>query len=37
MVAEEVGVPLPGQWQLRFTLRVTDFDQYVTTVFYEVR
>ncbi|MCK9927897.1 copper resistance protein CopC/CopD [Frankia sp. Mgl5] len=36
-VAEGVGVPLPGQWQLRFTLRVNDFDQYVTTVFYDVR
>nr|WP_018504002.1 copper resistance protein CopC [Parafrankia discariae] len=36
-VAEGVGVPLPGRWQLRFTLRVNDFDQYVTTVFYDVR
>ncbi|MCK9898798.1 copper resistance protein CopC [Parafrankia colletiae] len=36
-VAEGVGVPLPGEWQLRFTLRVNDFDQYVTTVFYTVR
>ncbi|MEX5632021.1 copper resistance protein CopC [Parafrankia sp. FMc2] len=37
VVAEGVGVPLPGEWQLRFTLRVNDFDQYVTTVFYMVR
>ncbi|EFC82895.1 copper resistance protein CopC [Parafrankia sp. EUN1f] len=36
-VAEGVGVPLPGQWQLRLYLRVNDFDQYVTTVFYKVR
>ncbi|CUU57217.1 copper transport protein [Parafrankia irregularis] len=36
-VAEGVGVPLPGQWQLRLYLRVNDFDQYVTTVFYRVR
>jgi copper transport protein len=35
--AEGVQVPLPGTWQLRLTLRVSDFDQYVTTVFYEVR
>ena len=35
--AEGVQVPLPGQWQLRLTLRVSEFDQYVTTVFYEVR
>jgi copper transport protein len=29
--------PLPGVWQLRLTLRIDDFDQYVTTVFYTVR
>ena len=37
VLAENVAVPLPGEWQLRFTLRINDFDQYVTTVFYTVR
>jgi copper transport protein len=36
-LAEATQVPLPGEWQLRLTLRVNDFDQYVTTLFYHVR
>jgi copper transport protein len=35
--ASGVPVQLPGVWQLRLTLRVDEFNQYVTTVFYEVR
>jgi copper transport protein len=37
VLAEGTQVPLPGEWQLRLTLRVNDFDQYVTTLFYQVR
>ncbi len=37
VIAEGMQVPLPGIWQLRLTLRVNDFDQYVTTLFYRVR
>jgi copper transport protein len=37
VLAEGTQVPLPGEWQLRLTLRVNDFDQYVTTLFYHVR
>ncbi|WP_322752852.1 copper resistance protein CopC [Frankia sp. Cas3] len=36
-IAQAMQVPLPGTWQLRLTLRVNDFDQYVTTLFYQVR
>jgi copper transport protein len=36
-IARGMQVPLPGVWQLRLTLRVNDFDQYVTTLFYRVR
>ncbi len=36
-IAQGMQVPLPGAWQLRLTLRVNDFDQYVTTLFYQVR
>lgn len=35
--SDGIRAPLPGEWQLRLTLRVNDFDQYVTTVFYQVR
>jgi copper transport protein len=35
--SDTMDVPLPGVWQLRLTLRVDDFDQYVTTVFYTVK
>jgi copper transport protein len=35
--ASGVPVPIAGQWQLRVTVRVNDFDQYVTTFFYRVR
>jgi copper transport protein len=34
---DTMQVPLPGVWQLRLTLRIDDFDQYVTTVFYTVK
>ncbi|AEH11703.1 copper resistance protein CopC [Candidatus Protofrankia datiscae] len=37
VIGEGMQVPLPGTWQLRLTLRVNDFDQYVTTLFYRVR
>ncbi len=37
VINENMQVPLPGIWQLRLTLRVNDFDQYVTTLFYQVR
>ncbi len=37
VISEDMQVPLPGTWQLRLTLRVNDFDQYVTTLFYQVR
>ncbi len=36
-IAQRMQVPLPGTWQLRLTLRINDFDQYVTTLFYRVR
>ncbi len=36
-IAQGMQVPLAGTWQLRLTLRVNDFDQYVTTLFYQVR
>jgi copper transport protein len=36
VVANGTQVPLPGRWQLRLTIRVDDFDQYVTTLFYQV-
>ncbi|EIV94991.1 putative copper export protein [Frankia sp. QA3] len=35
--SDRVQAPLAGKWQLRLTLRINDFDQYVTTLFYTVR
>ncbi|WP_261556861.1 copper resistance CopC/CopD family protein [Frankia tisae] len=35
--SDRVQAPLVGKWQLRLTLRINDFDQYVTTLFYTVR
>jgi copper transport protein len=34
---DRIQAPLAGKWQLRLTLRLNDFDQYVTTLFYSVR
>lgn len=35
--SDRIQAPLAGKWQLRLTLRLNDFDQYVTTLFYTVR
>ncbi len=35
--SDRLQLPLDGKWQLRLTLRLNDFDQYVTTLFYPVR
>ncbi|MCK9894331.1 copper resistance protein CopC [Frankia sp. AgB32] len=34
--SDRLQLPLAGKWQLRLTLRLNDFDQYVTTLFYTV-
>jgi copper transport protein len=34
---DRIQTPLAGKWQLRLTLRLNDFDQYVTTLYYTVR
>ncbi|MBX6391687.1 MAG: CopD family protein, partial [Frankia sp.] len=37
LVATDVVVPLPGEWQLTVTVRINDFDRYTATVPYRVR